>query len=162
MSIPFIALAVITIAVSLRWRAPPISVGITVGFAVLALGPFIRIAGIDTHVPGPWAILRYVPIVELARSPSRFAVVAMLGVAALFAGALHAVLLRWPTARLRIPALVMALLFAELPPVPRMLYSAEIPSIYRTIADDRREYVAALELPFGIRDGTMSVGNFTA
>ena len=35
--------------------------------------------------PGPWALLRYVPIVGLARSPSRFVVLVSLGVALLFA-----------------------------------------------------------------------------
>lgn len=161
-SVPLVALAVMTFAVALGWRAPPISVAIAVGFGLLALGPFIRIAGIDTHVPAPWAVLRYAPIVELARSPSRFSVFAMLGVAAVFAGALHAVLMRWPTARGRVLALVTILLFTELLPAPRILYSAEIPSIYRTIARDPREHVSVLELPFGMRDGTMAVGNFTA
>jgi hypothetical protein len=52
------------------------------------------------------------------------------------------------------------LLLAELLPAPRTLYSAEIPSIYRIVASDPREHVRVLELPFGIRDGTMRLGNF--
>ena len=42
-------------------------------FAAMALGPFVHVAGINTYIPGPWAVLRYVPVVGLARSPSRFA-----------------------------------------------------------------------------------------
>ena len=69
---------------------------LTAGFAALALGPFIHVAGINTHVPGPWALLRYVPLVGAARTPTRFAVVAALGVAMLLAGALAALGRRCP------------------------------------------------------------------
>ena len=71
---------------------------LTIGFALLALGPFIYIAGANTHVPGPWALLRYAPGFGLARMPSRFAIVALLGVAVLMAGALAAIGERWPAA----------------------------------------------------------------
>ena len=54
-----------------------------------------------------------------------------------------------------------ALLLFELLPSPRPLYSAEIPRIYRYIAEVPGD-VRVLELPSGIRDGTQSVGNFTA
>jgi hypothetical protein len=53
------------------------------------------------------------------------------------------------------------LLVFELLPAPRTLYSAEVPRVYRTLAaapDDAR----VLELPTGLRDGTSSIGNFTA
>ena len=49
----------------------------------------------------------------------------------------------------------------ELLPIPRTLYSAEIPPIYRTIAADPRP-VRVLELPFGIRDGLSSFGDYRA
>lgn len=160
-SIPVVILGVIALAWMGRWRMPRAPLAITVGFALLATGPFLRIGGIDTHVPGPWALLRYVPIVELARSPSRFAILVMLGLTALMASALYAVVGRWPDRRRPILAVVTGLLLFELvPAVP--LHSATIPSIYQTIAMDPRPEVAVLELPFGVRDGTMSVGNFTA
>ena len=41
------------------------------------------------------------------------------------------------------------------------MYSAAIPSIYQIIAADPRP-VRVLQLPFGIRDGASSVGNFNA
>jgi len=52
-------------------------------------------------------------------------------------------------------------LIFELVPAPRTLYSAEIPSIYRTIAADPRP-VRIVELPFGVRDGVSSAGNFSS
>jgi hypothetical protein len=138
-----------------RWTA------LTVGFAVLALGPFVHIAGFNTHVPAPWALLRYVPMIGIARSPSRFAVVAALGLAILFAGALVALRERYPRHRRLVLAVVALLLLVELNPAPRTLHSASVPEFYAIIAADPRP-VRVLNLPFGVRDGTFSAGNFNA
>ena len=132
---------------------------LTLGFALLALGPFIYIAGINTHVPGPWALLRYAPGFGLARMPGRFAIVALLGVAVLMAGALAAIGQRWPRQRRLIGAIVALLLVFELWPAPRTLYSAEVSVIYDRIAADPRP-VRVLVLPFGVRDGVWEAGNF--
>lgn len=132
---------------------------ITGGFALLALGPFIYIAGTNTHIPGPWALFRYVTPMSLARTPTRFAIVAALGLAMLLAGALAALGTRWPHRRRAITALVAALLAIELWPAPRTLYSAAVSPLYATIASDPRD-VRVVSLPFGIRDGVSSIGNF--
>lgn len=159
-SVSLVALAVIAFAV---WRAgfkpPRIWTAVTVGFGLLALGPFIYIGGFNTHVPGPWALLRYVPGVGLARMPTRFALVALLGVAVLMASALAQIGERWPHRRRQAGAVVGLLLIFELLPGPRPLYSAEISPIYDRIATDPRP-VKVLVLPFGVRDGTWETGNF--
>lgn len=129
-------------------------------FATLALGPFVHVAGINTYIPGPWALLRYVPIVGLARSPSRFVVIVALGVALLFALALTAIGQRWPQHRRLVLGCVTALLLIELSPVPRQLHSGAVAAVYHRIAADRRPNTRVLSLPFGIRDGTSSLGNF--
>lgn len=157
-----VALAVVGLA---AWRAGhrPRSgwLMLTVGSALLALGPFVYVAGVNTHVPGPWALVRYVPLIGSARTPTRIAVVAALGLAVLFAGALVALGKRYPHRRRLIVAAVAAALIVELNPAPRTLHSAEIPSIYRIIAADPRP-VRVLQLPMGVRDGVSSAGNFTA
>lgn len=130
-------------------------------FAALSLGPFVQVAGVNTYVPGPWAVLRYVPIVGLARMPGRFAVVAALAAAVLFALALKALGDRWPARRRLLVATAAALLVFELLPAPRPLYSAEVPHIYDIVRADPRP-VRVLELPFGVRDGVTSEGNFSA
>ncbi len=130
-------------------------------FAALSLGPFVHVAGVNTFIPGPWALLRYVPVVSLTRMPGRFAVVAALCASVLFALALKAIGERWPHRRRQILATVAVLLAIELLPTPRPLYSAAIPSVYDTIRADTRS-VRILELPFGIRDGVSSEGNFSA
>ena len=137
-----------------RWIA------LTAGFALLALGPFVYVAGFNTHVPGPWALLRYLPVIGIARSPARFAVVAALGMAILFAGALVALRERYPQQRRIVLTVIALLLLFELNPAPRTLYSASVPDFYAAIAADPRS-VRVLHLPFGVRDGTFSAGNFT-
>lgn len=129
-------------------------------FAAMALGPFVHVAGINTYIPGPWALLRYVPIVGLARSPSRFVVLVALGVAILFALALTAIGRRWPQRRRLVLGCLTALLLVELSPVPRHLYSGQVAAAYHRIAADPRTDVRVLSLPFGVRDGTSSIGNF--
>jgi hypothetical protein len=161
-ALSLVALAVISIAVwRVAYRPSAGWIGLTIGFALLSLGPFLYVAGMNTHVPGPWALLRYVPIVGAARSPARFAIVAALGLAVLFAGALVALGRRYPAHRSLLAATIGAVLVFELFPAPRMLYSAQIPPLYRTIAADPRP-VRIMELPFGVRDGLSSAGNFSS
>ncbi len=93
--------------------------------------------------------------------PSRFAVVATLGVALLFAGALAQIGRRWPNRRPVVLALVAAAVVIELWPAPRTLYAARISPVYDIIAADPRP-IRILELPFGVRDGVTSNGDFIA
>ena len=96
------------------------------GFALLALGPFISIGGFNTHVPGPWALLRYAPGFGLARMPTRFTIVVVMGLAVMLAGALAAMRSKWPDKQRHIVAIAAMLLVFELWPAPRLLYSAEM------------------------------------
>jgi hypothetical protein len=156
-----VPLAVIALA---AWRAGLRSRGWfwTLGiYFCLALGPFVHIAGVNTYVPGPWAVLRYVPIIGLTRMPGRFAVVAALAVSVLFAMGLRAMAERWPARRRLLLATVGLLLAFELLPAPRPLYSAAVPSIYDVVRADPRP-VRILELPFGVRDGVSTEGDFSA
>jgi len=160
-SIPLVALIVIGVAIGARWRPSRIWLAVTAAFGLLALGPFVHVAGFNTHIPGPWAFARYIPIIGLARTPARVSIVVMLGVSMLFAAALSHLGDRWPRRRrLLLSAMTLALLF-ELSPVPRPLYSASVPAFYTRVALDPRD-VTLMELPVGVRDGTSSVGDFTA
>ena len=134
---------------------------IAAGFAAMSLGPFVHVFGINTYVPTPWTLLRYVPIVGAARMPPRFAIVAYMGFAVIVAAALAALAARYPRYRWRMLTGVAVLAAIELLPAPRVLYSAELPGVYRTIAADPRD-IRVLELPFGLRDGLSSLGDFSA
>ena len=160
-SIPFVLVATVAVAWWTGWRPSKWWAGVALTFGALALGPFIHIAGINTYVPGPWALLRYVPIIGLARSPSRFAVVMTLAFVVLFATALEWIGRRYPRRRGALLAAIGVVLLAELLPAPLTLYSATVPHFYERIAATPGA-VRVLELPTGVRDGTSSVGNFTA
>jgi hypothetical protein len=161
-SLTLVALFMIAAAWRAGWGIPRLWAGLGLVFGALSLGPFVHLFGVNTHIPGPWAFLRYVPIVGLARTPARFSIVVMLMLAVLFGAALHWIGQRWPHRRRLIVATAAALLLFELLPAPRPLHSAEVPQIYKRIAAVADDTVRVLELPVGIRDGARSVGNFSA
>ncbi len=160
-SVAFVAIAVVVVAVRYAgFRPPAYWLGGTLVAASIAVGPFVRLAGFDTYLPTPWALLRYLPVVGDARAPSRLTALVMLGVAVLFVLALRQITTAWPAWRRPILATVFCGLLFELTPAPRTLYSAEIPDIYNQIKADPRD-VRVLELPFGVRDGLSSAGDFS-
>ena len=144
---------------------PRMWLGFTGLFILLSLGPFIHVAGVNSYALGPWGLLRYVPVIGMVRSPGRFAIVAVLGCALLFGFAVQALFRRVAHVRGASAALAIGLgvvLAVELTPIPRTLYSAAVPEVYRRIAAAGDESGRLLVLPTGIRDGTSSVGNFSA
>ena len=159
-ALTLVAPLVIAVGFWPRRRLPRRWTLLAVFFALLALGPFIWIGGVNTRIPTPWALLRYVPVIGFVRSPARFAVVVMMLLSAVFALAVTELRRRHSRPGL-IAAGIGALLLFELAPIPRPLYSAEISRVFQRIADDPRD-VRVLELPTGVRDGTWSVGNYSA
>lgn len=159
-AVPFVALAVIGVA-AWRYRAtlPRWWVFLTLAFAALSLGPFLAVGGFNTHVPGPWALLRYAPLLGSARNPARFAAVVPMGLTVLFAVSLAHLLARARRGGPLVLAGVAALLLLELAPMPRELFSARVPAIYDIVTRDPRP-VSILHLPFGFRDGTRTVGEY--
>ncbi len=161
-SISLVALAVIAAALlSGGARAFRYWVGLAVVAGSFALGPFVRLAGVNLHVPTPWALVRYVPIIDQARAPARFTALTAMAVSALTVLALCALLQRFPRWRGRLLAGVSLLLLFELFPAPRPLYEARSSPVYDIVAADSRD-VRVLELPFGVRDGLSSFGDFNA
>ncbi len=160
-SVPLVGIGLIAAAWALGWRPSRLWLLVTGVFGLLALGPFVHVAGVNTFVPGPWALLRYVPVIGLARTPARFSIVLMLGIAVLLATALVWITARWPHRRRLIVAAVTVLLLLELLPAPRALYSGQIPTIYSHVIASPPD-TRVLHLPFGVRDGTASEGDFSA
>jgi hypothetical protein len=161
-SVTLVGVAVVAVAV-LRYRFRPrrVWVVLTMFLGAMALGPFVHVAGINTFVPGPWAVLRYLPIVTATRMPARYAIPMTLTFSVVFALALARITSRHPAYRRAIIAFVGVALLFELTPYRRALYSARVPDVFRIIANDPRD-VRVLELPLGFRDGESSAGNFTA
>lgn len=161
-SLTFVGVAVIAVAMwRSRFRPPLFWLVATGGFALLSLGPFVHIAGTNTFIPAPWALLRYVPVVASARMPARFAIPMMMGLAILFAGGLSHISRLYPARRPAVIGFVAVALLLELTPAPRLLYDASVPDIYATVARDPR-LIRIMELPLGFRDGESSYGDFSA
>lgn len=143
-------------AVARQWLA------ITAIFAGLALGPFVNVFGFNTGIVTPWTVLRFSPILGLARTPARFSVVVALGATMLFVVALSKARAQLGRERGRaLVALCSLGLVIELAPMPRTVYAANPPSVYDVVANDPRD-VRVMELPFGVRDGTFSMGDYSA
>jgi hypothetical protein len=140
-----------------RFRPPRFWTAMTLLFGALALGPFIHVGGVNSYVLGPWALLRYLPIISAARMPARFAIVLMMAFAIVFGLALAHVTRRRPERRPLLLALVAALLAFELAPLPRRLHAAEAPDIYQIIAGDPRN-VRVMGIPLGVSDGEGGLG----
>ena len=161
----FSLVALLVIAVAAWRRALPWGwTAFTGFFAWLSFGPFLHVGGINTYIPGPWTFLRYLPVIGMARSPSRFAIVAALGISLLFGFAVHAWLRRprsFVTGQLAMGLMAASLAF-ELVAAPRHLYSAAVPEVYKLIATTNDEDGRLLDLPTGVRDGTTSIGDFNA
>jgi hypothetical protein len=133
-----------------RWR---MWAALGIVFTLLAAGPFLRFAGVDTGLPMPWAFLRYVPVLSNARIPGRALVVVALAVSVLLAFALTG-LRRWPR------IIVLAALTIEMSVAPVPLYMLpQMDAVDRTLRDDPGAAVVA-ELPTGVRDGFGDVGRF--
>ena len=161
-SLSLVALAVVVFG---AWRLglrPAGWVTLTVVFGLLALGPFVhrrRRQHVCPRSVGA-AALRAGRSAWRAR-PTRFAIVAALGLTMLFALALAECGRRWPHRRRQVLAVTAVALLVELWPAPRPLYSAAISPVYDLVRADPRD-VRILELPFGVRDGTSSEGDFSA
>jgi hypothetical protein len=118
---------------------------------VLALGPFLHVAGETLRVPLPYLLLRHVPLVRGARVPGRFVELVLLSLIVLAGYGLARSCRRLgPRGKLAVAAavLVAALLETTLAPLPTG--SARVPAVYAEIARSE-EAGAVLELPLDTR-----------
>ncbi|MCL4835819.1 MAG: hypothetical protein KJZ86_25500 [Caldilineaceae bacterium] len=133
-------------------------------FWLLTLGPVVRIAGQNTPIPGPFALVSLLPFFNGNRYPSRYSVMLMLGVA-LLAGYGVLGIRHWGVGsgkRRPIPSRIIAsflfiLFLLEHLSIPLPLNDFRIPSVYQTIAAEPGDF-AVLELPTGWRNGARVMG----
>jgi hypothetical protein len=126
---------------------------IAVVFALLAAGPFLRVGGVDTGLPLPQALLRYVPGFSNARIPGRALVLVHLSVAMLAALALSVSRSRdWMTAGLAV--LITAETLSRPAPAQRLPARDQVDATLKSSAAAG----AVVELPIGMRDGFGEAG----
>lgn len=123
-------------------------------FSILALGPVLRVAGLQT-IPLPFRILVKIPGFDVMRTPGRFMMIASVGFALAAALGLAALMARAPNRRRAtiIAALATLIVFVECwPRVWLQHVPLPVPAFYTQIARDARpndDRFAVLDLPAG-------------
>lgn len=128
---------------------------VTLAFLIWAIGGYLLAAGVDTGLPMPQILARFLPIVSNARIPGRAMIVVQLGAAML--SAIAVTRLEWR--RLTLAGLV-AVSVADGLAAPIPLY--EIPAagpVESALATAGRA-AAVVEIPTGLRDGFGEIGRF--
>jgi len=138
-----------------RQRETRLWLTIAAVFSVWALGPWLKIAGVNTGLLLPQNLAARVPILSNARMPGRAMVVVMLAVAMLSARAIAAAPRRRPLYALA----AIVLIGLDYVPVPYPLAQPRIPALYADILAAGGDDVVC-ELPVGVRDGFGSIGRF--
>lgn len=137
-------------------EAPAARLWLTVAlvFFVLSLGPFLRVAGVDTALPLPHVVLRYLPGIGNARMPGRAVTMVSLSVAVLTALSLS---VRSSRANGLSLAIAVVLILEALPAAPRVQHLPMKDAIDELLLSSRQPGAVA-ELPTGLRDGFGDVG----
>ncbi len=136
--------------------------GAALFFLVVSLGPILRVGGISEFGPDhtpiylPYALLLKLPLVSnifvVARSISRFAVMAVLGFAVLAAFGLRQLSARFRIAPTLITPVACALVGLEFITVPLWTTLAQVPAAVVALAEQRDDF-AVLDLPVDYRTG---------
>lgn len=137
-------------------------------FLILALGPSLRINGMDTGVPLPFRIFQELPFFKGNRYPSRFGVLMVLSLAMLAGWGTAWV---WQVTSRRRPVLVpavagavVALFIVEHVSTPLPLSDLRLPRAYAALIEDAGEAAqgshppALLDLPIAWRNGFRITG----
>lgn len=125
-------------------------------FGVWSLGPYLMVLGTNTGLMLPQTALRFIPVLNNARMPTRAFAVVLLTISILAALALshlkYARHWRW-----RIALSLTALTALDFWPRPFAVVALDRPAMYQQLANEPQGVV--LELPVGIRDGFGNRGN---
>ena len=144
-----IPVAIVALGLRARVRAiVPWVTGAAI-FAILALGPWLHVAGWPSFVPLPYFVLTSViPLFALAGVPARFMAMVYLGLAMAVGLTLTALVPERPALRrTAILALVLAGILLEYAPRPYTTTPFVVPSFYADLAREPDVGQALLELP---------------
>jgi hypothetical protein len=131
----YVALALALLAVTLRRSAAWRWCLVALAALLLALGPVLQVGGARTGVPLPYALLAYVPGVDIAHRPSHFIVITVVLLAPLAALGAAALLDRIPAPRrLAAAALLGGLMLFELAPPLWPIFQSHPHPYYAQIA----------------------------
>jgi hypothetical protein len=130
--------------------------------ALFSLGPFLKVGGelvqfnvegTESYFPLPFALLKKLPFYEWDVTPGRFDETVMFAVAILASYGAAAILGRWGGHRSKVGLLIalsLAILFEYTVVFPFPVKQKGVPSIFREMAEDERDY-AVLNVPIAYR-----------
>jgi len=120
--------------------------GVALTFWVLSLGPALRVNGASPGWWLPFALLENLPVVKITRSPDRFIVITMLGLAVCAAFGLVWLVSKVPRWSWSVLGAVGLLITIEFLQIPYPINSFEVSPFFEQLAQDKDDY-ALLELP---------------
>ncbi len=145
LSLGYAAIALAGWGLVTAWRQGWPWAALALGMGLLALGPTLQLAGQDTGIPTPHALLQVLPIAGMAHRPSHFALLSILLLDLLAAFGLKAALLRLrPRGRYVLAALALALIALEYVPRPLPLLQPQVHPYYASLSGGEG---AVLDLP---------------
>jgi len=103
-------------------------------FAIFALGPILHLAGRNTGIPLPYALLLHLPFIEIARTVARYDLLVMLALGVLAGGGLYLLMSihRWRW----LPPLILVLVLFEFAPLPYPISPPDTPPWYEALATE--------------------------
>ena len=148
----YLGIVPIVLAVWAMWRSRANRImpwlALCVGASVLSLGPTLKVGGLVTDIPLPYAIVQYLPFYKWGRIPGRFNETIVLGLAVLAAYGFAALTRNLKACqRLGLTVALSVLIGLEywtVWPFPTM--SGSQPEFYQEWRQDRRAF-AVLDLP---------------
>jgi hypothetical protein len=131
----------------------------TIIFALIALGPTLRVNGQEHELPLPFDALAALPFFKGNRYPSRYGVMLSLCWAVLAAYGLHSLTSRIRREALRpsVAAILASLVVFEHLSVPLPLSDFRVPDVYAAISQEPSDF-SVLEIPLAWRNGFRVTG----
>lgn len=133
--------------------------------AILAVGPYVRILGVASPIPGIWGYLYYVvPLLNSFRAPYRFDYLVAFSLAILAAYGTTGIMNRLSAPKMPeftktfmkvlVITILCALVVVEFLPIPYATYYGQIPQFYQVLARDRSNY-SVIEVPIANPDQSL-------
>jgi hypothetical protein len=116
---------------------------------ILSLGPTLHVAGDDTGIPMPYALFRFLPVVDTLRAPIRINSVTTLMLGMVAACGLAHLLRRWSVSVRGgwvVALAITVLITVEAVRLPFPLVDAQVSPFYERVAEEPGEW-SVLELP---------------
>ena len=123
-------------------------------FLIWATGAYLLVGGLDTGLPMPQTLARFVPILSNARIPGRAIIMVQLAAAILCARAVTR--LQWRPGAVLV---LIALGVADGSGAPIRLYEVPAPGAIESVLVGAPRREAIVELPMGLRDGFGEAGH---